>query len=452
MRVRLIVGWLVVLSLVAAIGFAQQPPSRSLPLSEALDLARRNNPDYQAVLNNRTPASRSLLSATTSLFTPTFDIGGNYLWLDAGRRNVPGTAISYTGPTTSQWNGGLQLNYSLSGTTISNRGLAAAELRATDEDIVNALTVVETSVRTQYLVTLEAQAQVAVAVRRLERARELFNLAQARYTVGQGTLIDLRRAEVDTGSAAVSLLRARQAAENQVLLLFDLMGVRAPTTNVALTDSFPVDPPRWQMDSLITYALAENPALRSLRAREASARWSVRAARSEYLPSLNLQASTGRRSVTQSSYTGVDTAGNPVTFPEVTDKSTTPWSVSIGVSLPIYNGFARYARTAAARAQEDDLRQAVRARELKVRSDIVAAFHNLEAAYQAVGLQFANGRAAAEAFDLATQRYRVGSGSYLEQLDARLTADQADADYITAVYAYHRSIAALEAAVGRTLR
>jgi outer membrane protein len=296
-------------------------------------------------------------------------------------------------------------------------------------------------VRTQYLTVLEAQAQVGVARRTLERAKEQFNLAQARYTVGQGTLIDVRRAEVDTGTAAVGLLRAEQAWENQTLLLFDVLGVRAPApARVALTDSFTVVTPPWSMDSLITFALQQNPALRSLRAREASARWSVRAAQSEYLPSLYLSASTGKTRTT------VDTAG------AVADRVTNPWSVNVGVSLPIFDGFARYTRAAQARAQEDDLRQQVRARELQVRSDVVAAFHALEASFRAVAIQDANRRAAAEAFDLATQRYRVGSGSFLEQLDARLAADRADADYITAVYQYHRSIAALEQAVGRTLR
>jgi len=105
-----------------------------------------------------------------------------------------------------------------------------------------------------------------------------------------------------------------------------------------------------------------------------------------------------------------------------------------------------------AQEQESDLRQQVRARELGVRAEVVAAFHGLVAAYRAVGLQASNQRASGEALELATQRYRVGSGSFLEQLDARLATDRADADYTSAVYAYHRSIATLEQAVGRPLR
>jgi outer membrane protein len=432
--------------LVAAIGYAQTP---TLSLADAIGIARRNSPDYRAVLNNRSPASRNLLNATTSVFTPRVGIGSNYYWVDAGTQFFQG--VAFAGPIRNQLSGSLGLSYTLSGATIANRGLAAAELRATDEDIANALTVLETSVRTQYLLVLEAQAQAAVARRALERAREQFNLAQARYSVGQGTLIDVRRAEVDTGTAAVALLRADQTVQNQVLALYQRLGVPAPSLDIALTDTFPVVAPPWRMDSLVTYALAENPALRSLRAREASARWSTRAVRSEYLPSLSLDARTGRTRNHTTSFTR-PTDSVAVTIPTATDYFTNPWTLSVSVNLPIYDAFSRSARTAQARAQEDDLRQQVRARELAVRTDVTAAFHGLETAYRSVGLQEANRRASAEALELATQRYRVGSGSFLEQLDARLAADRADADFTTAVYAYHRSIATLEQAVGRPLR
>jgi len=174
--------------------------------------------------------------------------------------------------------------------------------------------------------------------------------------------------------------------------------------------------------------------------------------RSEYLPSLNFAAGTGRVGTHVNSFS-VPRPGLPDSvIPGSTNWTTNPWYVNVGVSLPIYDGFSRYSRTAQAEAHEDDLRQQARARELQVRSDVVSAFNGLQAAFQAVGLQLSAKGAAAEALELATQRYRVGSGSYLELLDARVAADQADTDYITAVYSYHRAIATLEQAVGHTLR
>ena len=57
-----------------------------------------------------------------------------------------------------------------------------------------------------------------------------------------------------------------------------------------------------------------------------------------------------------------------------------------------------------------------------------------------------------EQLRLARERYRVGSGTFFELLEAQLVDQQADADYITAVYFYHRGFADLEAAVGQKLR
>jgi outer membrane protein len=183
----------------------------------------------------------------------------------------------------------------------------------------------------------------------------------------------------------------------------------------------------------------------ALRARAASARWSTRAAYSQYMPALQLSANYGgfRQSVDS------NTVNNQ---PPSSTNGTSPFSFQIGVQIPIYDGFSRATQIQQARAQEDDLNLAIRSRELAVRAGVAAAYRGLIASYQKIGLQQSNKGAAAEALDLAQQRYRVGSGTYLELLTARVAADKADADYVTAVYDYHKAIATLENAVGRPLR
>ncbi len=439
MRVRLVLGWLVVLSLVAAIGAAQEPPARALSLAEALDLARRNNPDYLITANDRWAAAWSARNASLSLITPSAELSGNYYASERGERSFFGTRFSIPGVRQRSYSFGL--SYFLSGATLANRGYSNAVLRAVDEDLSFAVTSLETGVRRQYLGVLQARAQEELARRSVERAQENLALAQARYSVGQGTLIDVRRAEVEKGQADVGLMRAQQSTENELLRLFQVLGVPAPIPlNVLLTDSFPVVERRFSLDSLIRQALAENPALRALRARESAARWSVRSARSQYLPSFSVSAGFG------STWTRADTAN------AIAQSYKNPWSVSLGLSLPLYDAFQRNARTAQARAQEDDLRQAIRARELQVRAEVTAAFRALEQAYRTIDIQRRNRDASAEALELATQRYRVGSGTYIELLDARVAAERAAADYVGAVYDYHRSIAALEYAVGRLMR
>ncbi|MDP3774493.1 MAG: TolC family protein, partial [Gemmatimonadales bacterium] len=378
MRARLIIGWLVVFSLMAAIGYAQEVPVRRLALAEALDIARRNNPDYRATLNDSWAAGRRVTNATASLFTPTADLSAGTYHRGEGTSIFSGIPFSSPSTTNNSWS--LGVNYRLSGATFADRGLAAANARATDADIAGARTVLETTVRQQYLNLLQAQAQALLAQRSVERSTENLNLAQARYGVGQGTLIDVRRAEVEKGQAAVNILRAEQTVENQTLVLFQRLGVPAPEpARIELTDSFPVVPPAFRLDSLLAMALAENPGLVALRARQASAQWGVRAARSQYLPSLQFSASYGKfRSSTDSNVT--------LRLPPSVARGTDPFSYQIGVSLPLYDGFRRNVQTAQARAQEDDVRQAIRGRELQVRAEVSAAYRAIVAAYQTIAL------------------------------------------------------------------
>jgi outer membrane protein len=451
MKVRLILGWLVVLSLVTAIAYAQQPPAQQLSLAEALRIARENNPDWRAAQNKRWVASAEVLSSTALLF-PTASVSGSSYSSQAGTVFVSG--LSFPNYSTYRLGWSLGINYQLSGQVIATRNMVRAQARATDADIASARTTLETSVRQQYLNALQAQAQVTLAQHVLDRANETLNLARARNAVGQGTLIDVRRAEVDKGTAEVGLLRANQAVENQLLGLYQWLGVPAPQpVAVALTDSFPVTAPTLDQDSLVQLALRENPTLAALRARESAATWQVRSAYSQYLPSLFAQAGYGKYRL-DAGRGVVDSSTTPPSIREVRQitKGTSPWSLQIGISLPLYDGFQRNVATAQARSAQDDLRQNIRRGELYIRAGVTAAYLALVAAYQTIAIQETNKAASAEALSLATERYRVGNGTFLELLDARVTAEQAEASYVGAVYDYHKAYAALENAVGRPLR
>jgi outer membrane protein len=452
MKARLILGWLLVFSLVAAIGYAQQPPARQLGLAEALRLARENNPAYRSTLNNRWAASREATSSALRLFTPTASISGSQSMEQGSEQYYTFLGRNVTTPGNSARGWSFRLGYALSGATIANRGLARAQLQATDADISGAATFLETTVRQQYLNVLQAQAQVTLAAHVVGRATETLNLAQARNSVGQGTLIDVRRAQVEKGQAEVGLLRANQTVENQILVLFERMGVPAPQpVAVALTDSFPVTAPMLDRDSLLLLALQENPALVALRAREAASTWGVRSAYSQYLPSLNASVNYGRSRYSTKEATGLNPDSSVIWTPR-TLSSIQPWSLNIGVSLPLFDQFQRSVATAQAKAGQEDARLAIRNQELAVRADVTAAYLALVAAYQVIGIQLNNKGASAEALSLATERYRVGNGTFLELLDARVSAEQADAAYVGAIYDYHKAYAALENAVGRPLR
>jgi outer membrane protein len=389
----------------------------------------------------------------------------------------------------------LSLSWQLSGTTLSQPGLAKAQQHAVDADIAGATNALVTGITQQYLTVLQTRDQAGVARRTVARNEEFLKLAQARFSVGQATLIDVRQAQVARGQAEVALLRAETAVQIEKLRLFEQMGVTAPTDiqTVQLTDTFAVQTPAWQLPDLLTMAEQQNPALKALRARERAAAWGVRAATSTYGPSVSLSAGwsgftqqfTDREAVRQNQQTALvgqrnaclednqirTSAGLPPNdcdayiwgtsyeqalvaqtsvFPF--DFTQQPFQARLTISLPIFTNFSRTQRVSEARAQHGDMEEAVRARGLAVQTDVSQAFLTLQTAFRTTGLQDTNRSAAREQLQLATERYRVGSGTFFELLDAQVASLRAESDYVNAIYDYHKALALLEAAVGRSLR
>lgn len=476
---------------------AQQRPLPSVPqslsLRDAIDLAERYNPAFRQTANDRAAAAWGVRNAYAQ-FLPSVTATGGFGYRGAGRQTFL-TAEFVQQSSTIGSNYSLGMSLELSGRTLMQPGLARAQRNATEATITGAGITLESSVTQQYVTVLEAEAQVGLAELQLARNEEFLRLARARFAVGQNTMLDVRQAEVARGRSEVALLQARQLVTVEKLRLFQLMGVAAPDdpSVVSLPDSFPILEPQWQLEGLLAEAGAGNPTLNALRAQEAAARAGERATKSTWLPTLSFAAgwsgftqqfsdvqplidaaqTTAGLDVEQCEFTNqswlnagltpldcsllaftptqeASIRANNDVFPF--DFTAQPFSASVTVSLPIFTQFSRPLRVAEAAAAADDAREAVRARELEVRTGVSQAYYALRTAYESIGIQANNRTAAAEQLRLATERYRVGSGTFFELLDAQLAAQQAEADYISAVYAYHRSIASLEAAVGRPLR
>jgi outer membrane protein len=476
-------------------------PVVTLSLQEALQQARANSPAYRQTLNDAGPAKWGVRNAYGN-FLPSLNVASDLGYTGSGQSNFGGGFVRPTSAfVTSGYN--LSLQWQLDGRVLTGPARQKALRRATDEDISGAGVDLRAEIETQYLTTLQAGAQVAVARQQVVRNAEFLKLANARYQVGQATLLDVRQAEVTKGQSDVALLRAVQAENEAKLDLLRRMGVEppAPVDRIALSDSFPVTAPAYSLDSLLALADEQNPALRSLRARRKAASLGVRAAKSEFLPTLSaqagwsgftqqftnegvlidqtladaqLQAASCQSNNQVRAAVGLSTAdcfGEAGLNPQGTgldpavsqsihtsndvfpfDYTGQPFQASLRVSLPIFTGFGRSLRLSQARADEDDADESARARRLQVRSDVHARYLALQTSYQAISVQAANREAARDQLRLAQDRYRLGAGTSLEVSDAQNAVQRAEGDYVNAIYDYHKAITALEAAVGRPLR
>ncbi len=475
---------------------AQQGDSTSvdavLSLQEAIDIAIRNNPQHLQTLEARNTASAAKRAAYGQLLpSVSASLSGRF-----SKQGVsPVVAGVNLGTSSDLYSSqyGISVSETLDGASLIAPRVRAASVDAAEADINGSRAKVRSDVTQAYMTVLQSQAQAALQDTLVASAQTQLELARAKLSVGAGTQLDVSQAEVAVGQAQVDALRAHNQVEIDKLRLFQNMGV-TPPAQVRLTTEFPVTPPSFTLESVLSTAQRQNPALEALQSRERVAALQVKQQKTSYLPSLSvstgwsgfaqqftnpdvlvqqqqLQTESNRASCfTRDSiragaglapqggcddivFTAADAAAIRAEnnqFPFGFTKS--PFSLGASISLPIFDGLQREQRLEQAQAGAANARYQVRAQELQLRADVTAAYLTLQTDARTVELQDKNSATAREALRLAEERYRVGASSYIELTDARKTFQQAEHDRINAIYEYHKAFAALESAVGRPLR
>ena len=488
---------------------AQSAPAlpRQLSLPQALELARANSPTYRSVRANAEPAAASVRAAEWARL-PTVSASSGLGYTGAGSSTFGGgLTFTQSSPTLSS-SYRVSAGWNLSARTLIAPSIQRAQQQATDADIAAAGVALTSDVASQYLAALRAAAVVQVAVQQLARDSQFLALTRARQQGGQATSIDVLTAQTAMASHAIQLLQTQQSATQSRIELIRRLGLPADAgvDAIALSEPFGLVEPTFDLRTLLNTAHESNPVIRSLQQRERASQLSAKAARSDRLPTFSI--STGVSGFTQQStkegalisnrilsaqaqeancafqneilerltspipgaiiadckaYAGLDNTGRallPSVAQEIRDKNSVfpfnftrqPLSVSIGVSLPIWDGFSTSLHIAQAEASQDQSRESLRGQQLQTDATIQSQLLAVRTAWARKSILDTNRATAAQQLRLAQIRYQNSVGTVLEIADAQNAVTQSEVDYVTAVYDYHLAVVALEAAVGRPLR
>jgi outer membrane protein len=461
-----------------------------LTLADALRLAHLNNPTMLQSLAARRAASAAVRAAYGGLL-PQLNaqlIGG---YQQGGPIEVSGGFLGASSDAVSSQYG-LNLTYQLSASTLLSPSVSNAYLHAADADAAGSAATVQGAVAQQYVTVLEAQALAALQDTLVDDSRAQAQLAAARVVVGSATPLDGQRADVALGQQRVQALQAHNQVEIEKLRLFQQIGVAQPA-GVRLEDSVAVAQPTTSLDSVLTLARRVNPQVNALRARVQAASANVSRTDGLYAPTLQLATGIGGYTYSytnpqflveeaQASLTSeygacltqdtIRTAVSlaPLNCPPSTltpaqissikagnkqfpfNFQTIPRSVALYLSLPIFTGFSREQQVEQAQVDRADARYNERAGELALTANVTAAYYTLTTSVKTVEIQGQNAATARQALQLAEERYRAGAATFVDVADARSAYERTETDRISAVYDYHKALAALEAAVGRPIR
>jgi outer membrane protein len=461
-----------------------------LSLDAALNLARTHNPTYLQSAVARKLASATLRAAYGQ-WLPQLNASFFAQYQEAGSEIEYGQQLGASSAyDLSQYQIGL--TYTLNASVLFSPSVQRANRDAAQADLGAAGMTLRTNVVQAYLAVLQDEAQVSLQDTLVADDSVQLMLAQAKSDAGAATPLDVERAKVTLTQQQVSAVQARNAVDVAKLALFQQIGVPQPQ-GVQLQDVFVVSPPPITLDSALALARQANPQIAALRARERAANADVARQRGLYTPQLQIQTgisgqtvqytnpnylpsleqqeltanyqncaaldSIGQRTglparqcgpalLTPAQINQLQNANNqfPFKFQNV------PRQISATVSLPLFDGFNRELSVQQATANRQNAEYNLRARDLQLTNDVTSAYLNVTAAARTAAMQEENTATARNALELATERYSVGAGTFLDVTDSRAAFERAETDRINAIYTFHLQFAALENAVGRPLR
>src|ERR1700682_5334037 len=262
----------------------------TLTIDQAVELARRNNPELQQILNNRINANAAVRSAYGALL-PSADASLGFQRQQGGQQIFNGASLGARSDV-NQSNYQIVVGYRINSATLITPSLQRANRDAVEADITGASETLRNNVAQQYLSVLQAEATADLQDSLVVASQQELILAQAREIVGSGTQLDVQRADVALGLQKVQALKARNQVEIEKLRLFQHMGVTQPAS-VKLVSRFPVVPLNLNLQELIGSARTQNPGVVALRSREHVADLQVRREKGEYSPTLSLSTGVG---------------------------------------------------------------------------------------------------------------------------------------------------------------
>ena len=273
---------------------------------------------------------------------------------------------------------------------------------AAQADRAAARLVLSTNVVRTYLQLARFETQRDVATRALQQRGETLGLVQQRVQAGIDTNVELRQSEgalpetrqqIEAFDEQIAI--ARHALAALTAQPPEALGSLAPRLanlrNVALPVTVPAD------------LLGRRPDIAAARWRIEASLQDVAAARAEFYPNVNLTA-----------FIGLNTIGVSRLLHSGSDE----WGVGPAIRLPIFDAGRLRANLRARSADVDVAVETYNGSVLDAVRDAVDQISSLKSIDRQRREQSQASAAAESAYDLATQRYRAGIGTYLTVLTA----------------------------------
>jgi outer membrane protein len=374
-----------------------------LSLADATKLALQNHPQI-ASADYRALAAQEAVKQTRAGYFPKAD-----LYADAVGTGDEGTRIMAGGlnnPSVfDRGAGGVAVSQLITdfgrtaNLTASSRFQAQAESQnanATREQVL-------LQVNVNYFNALEAQAVLHVAQQTLDTRQLLLDQVSLLASNKLRSELDVSFARVAVEEGRLLLQKAQNNTDDAMTSLSTALGYREPQSFQLVESSQSIFSNTNDVSQLVETALAERPELLSLRNQHDAALRFAKSERDSRLPTVS----------------AVGVAGDAPMH-----DSHLPDNYAVGgleLSMPLFAGGLYTARQSEAELKAQSDNERVRALEDNIVRDVHIAWLNVNNALEQLDTTDQLVRNAAEAYDLAEARYKIGSSSIVELSQAQLS-------------------------------
>lgn len=284
--------------------------------------------------------------------------------------------------------------------------------------------------------------QVEVRQQQVRFLTEYRDDTQARLEAGTVPEFDVLRQEVEVANGTAQLVQAEGDYRVAKQRLVELLGYDLPTK---ITDSLPLNlttplaarPYPHELSTALTMALQNRTEIAALEKEELLRDEAIITAKAGSKPSV--QAFAGYQ---LTSRVATRNAGDYVNGA----------IVGMQVTWPIFDGFLTKGRVEEARARRGQAAEAKAETTRVIQLQVRSAWSDLRTANSVLTAQSENIKKAVRSLELATARYRVGSGTQIDVLDAQTALTEARGSYVDALRNYSVARATLIRATGADLQ
>lgn len=424
------------------VGSTGDDGARAISLAEAVELAQRNLPSTIQARNQERSAAAAMRAAKGALI-PSLSIGATTGY-SAGTtiNNFDGTLTKIGGNPYSYGNSmNLQLQLFDGGSRFSeiNRNSYVAE--AANVAVVTSRFDAALQAKQQFYAGLAARESESAARAQLEQAEQQLKASIARLSAGVITKSDSLRSVIQVGNAQLAVLTAQNDLRVANAALTRITGSSALVTANPADTSYVDMPEITEADLLRT--VPDAPAIQLSEANLSIAKAAKRTQKSAYLPTVNMSFGYNF-----SANSKALTSGNLV-LPFQNNASRQ--SVSLSMSYPIFNGFAREQNAVNADIAVNNAEASLRDAQLAARANLSTQLRALNNANARIQVQLQSIAAAEEDLRVMQQRYSLGASTLLDLLTSQTQLNQARQSLIQARFDARVAKAQLESLLGREL-